>query len=110
MVPPRVEYANETHFQVLWTSPSTPNGPISFYELLWHQEMGNETTNLTISINEGLSTYIDFECPNLLKGGINYLLYVRAVNERNGTFLYGPFSDSAKATACIMSQGTCNNF
>ncbi|KAF8782080.1 Cytokine receptor like protein [Argiope bruennichi] len=105
MDPPRIESVNETHLKVLWTAPVSPNGPVNYYDIQWQQEMGNETINQTIPWNESSSAFIEFKCSNLLDGGIPYLFSIRAVNEKNGTFFYGPFSNLSKGTACLMSQG-----
>ncbi|GFT34900.1 phosphatidylinositol phosphatase PTPRQ [Nephila pilipes] len=105
MDPPRIENVNETHIKVSWNMPSNPNGPIDFFDIQWQQEVGNETSNLTVSHNESLSVLIEFKCSNLLDGRNSYLFYIRAINEKNGNLLYGPFSSSTKGTACIMSQG-----
>ncbi|PRD32262.1 UNVERIFIED_CONTAM: dome [Trichonephila clavipes] len=105
MDPPRIENVNETHIKVSWNMPSNPNGPIDYFDIQWQQEVGNETSNQTVSHNNSLSALIEFKCSNLLDGRNSYLFYVRAVNEKNGTLLFGPVSSSTKGTACILSQG-----
>lgn len=112
MHPPLIEKVNTTHLKLSWSDPFLPNGPIEIFEIQWGQVDSENKTESQVS--QSLSAVVEVECPNLLEGGVTYQFSVRAANVRNGTNLFGPFSDPVKETACAMSQGdyvfVCNFF
>lgn len=107
MPPPTIEKINTTHLKLSWSDPFLTNGPIESFEIQWLQ-VDNENKTLS-RLTRSHSAIIKVECPSLLEGGMVYQFSVRAANvKEDGTMLFGPFSDSAKETACVMSQGIIN--
>lgn len=110
MEPPRIEPENSTHIKISWTAPIIPNGPIDFYLIKWHPEKQNATagSNNTLEVFGATSVILDVKCPFLGDEGTKYLFYVKAGNIKDGTKLYGPFSEPTQFKACQMSEGKHN--
>ncbi|KAG8196560.1 hypothetical protein JTE90_003574 [Oedothorax gibbosus] len=104
MHPPLIEKINTTHLKLSWSDPFLTNGPIDTFEIQWLQVDSENKTLYRFFISR--SAIIKVECPNVLEGGMTYQFSVRAANAKDdGTMLFGPFSEPAKETTCVMSQG-----
>ncbi|KFM74109.1 Cytokine receptor, partial [Stegodyphus mimosarum] len=108
MDPPRIEPVNSTHLRVKWSHPINPNGPIDFYDVQWMPVEVNDSSyhNTVERIHvKSLSTFVKPKCSKLGSGGIKYLFYIRAANQKNGINLYSPLSEPTETTACNISEG-----
>lgn len=105
MKPPRLEIFNSTCYKVSWETPILPNGPIDFYELMWHHEEDvSAVSNKIVKISIANSVIIELKC-NLTDEGTTFLFQVRAVNKKNSKNFFGPYSESTQIKDCQMPKG-----
>lgn len=105
MKPPLLEIFNSTCYKVTWEAPVLPNGPIDFYEVMWHQaEDASVVSNKTVKIFSANSVIIELKC-NLTDEGTTFLFQVRAVNKKNSKNFFGPYSESTQIKDCQMPKG-----
>lgn len=83
-----------------------PNGPIDFYELMWHKEEdASDVSFKTVQISGANSVIIELKCTQLTGEGTTFLFQVRSVSKKNDKNIFGPYSESTQLKDCQIPKG-----